>query len=277
MRNRSLSLCIIFVLSGLFCGQIFAETFPLYLDILKGSAQAFRYQVNGIDDASWFEVDGDERLIFFEAEDKAQDILYIQYTQDRVSWKNCAAVGYDLDTGHWRALEPGHLVQEVLPSEGKSSLRVSGGGSALLPLGDLQDHYTNEYGITARISYSSDSASSFALFGEFGYGKADSKNILYTGFNDMSAGVGSSFRTSYGPFQLSSEISGGAILHVPEYREGYEGSETYIDEYGSIGIEAGMGISEDHEIFLRGRLFVFPEQERLGLLSGIQAGATVGL
>lgn len=247
------------------------ETVSLRVQTLSGPAAAYRYMLAGRNQGIWQEVPADTSLISFQTSDRENELILLEYTDDLESWLPCAEISYDLMTDRWQVSDAEHVDQELRVS----SVMIDSGAMMLLPVGDLRDHYGNEYGGLVR--FSKDSTAALGWFGELSYGMGLSNDARVDLFHDLGAGIGGSYTLEAGPATFRPYISGGLLLHMPDYAEGTSGDAFYIDEYGSLALQAAVSVSRSWDLFAESRLLVFPEQDRIGMLAGLHTGISVEL
>ncbi|HCS36714.1 MAG TPA: hypothetical protein DIW48_08555 [Sphaerochaeta sp.] len=251
--------------------SIFGSGNPTYLLVkpTTETVQAIRYQSGTLPTGPWIEMDMSIPTLVLQEFDSLHDRLYIQQSEDKLSWSSSYEYRYDPATEAWTI----HSGETRNPSLIDSlDIKLYG----LYPVFKSTTCYSHVLGAALKMNFSLDNQNRLFGYGEIAYSKGPSNTDWVESMQavNMSVGIGYGFDVA-DKLQVIPELGYGLVLHLLDAdfdEDGTSTAETFLDQQVRFSLNLGYALTETYELIVAPLGVLFFEKGSVGTLFGLHTG-----
>lgn len=266
------AVCTIFLLL-LSCAALFAASNLLSLKVRSTDdrIQAFRCQQGPEAESLWKELEGAAPTMSLEAFDYVQDKLFIQQSEDSVSWSETYAYHYDAATDVWRLAS--HKTSELQRS-------ITAYAVAMRTASPIVHLYETSYGAGVEFMQETPFLQNAVFIADFSASGADSNNVFMDQFLILNGRFGLGYKIAVTKrLNLVPSFTYGVLAHTGNTDLDHDGNverQWYFDQQvrGSLGFD--FMLNNGMSMVVKPEVAAFFESNNVGFLYGITAGLKFG-
>ncbi len=266
--KKSVCISLLLVTSTAF---IFASVNPISI-LIKPTAETvktIRYQTGIVSGDSWIEMDIPCPLLVLEGFDRSKDVLYIQQSEDQVSWSDCYEFRYNAAVQAWEVsqatAEKANFIDSV-------DIKLYG----LYPYGKCATYYSHLLGTGLKMNFNLNKDEKLIGYSEITYNRGPSKTDWVDSMQAVSISVGLGYSFPLGSrMQISPELGYGVIFHLLNGdldEDGEDSLEIFTDQQVRLSLNLSYALGNKYEIFLAPLGVLFFEDGDIGTMFGCQIG-----
>ena len=266
--QKSFYIGLLFFASATF---VFASENPISI-LIKPAAEtvkAFRYQTGIEPGVSWIEVDIPSPVLVLEGFDSSNDVLYIQQSQDLLTWSDSYEYRYNPTAHAWKVSSEATTKQSLVDSV---DVKVHG----LFPYGKSATCYSYVLGAGLKMNFYVDKTENLIGYGEVAYSWGPSKTDWVDSMQAVSMSVGMGYSFSLGSrMQVSPELGYGVLFHFLNGDfddDGVKALEVFTDQQVRFSLNLSYTLGGTYEFFIAPMGVLFFEDGDIGTLFGCQSG-----
>ncbi len=254
-----------------FAVHIFAAGNPVSIQIKQAdeTVRTFRYQTGVQPGDSWIAVDSTSPVLVLEGFDSSKDVLYIQQSEDLVTWSDSYEYRYNPTANTWdvslAAAKKASLVDSV-------DVKLYG----LFPYGKSEICYSYVLGAGLKMNVTLDKEEKLIGYCEFSYSRGPSKTDWADFMQAIGMSVGMGYRIPLGSsIQVSPELGYGVLFHllIADFdMDGVHSLEVFTDQQVRFSLNLSYALDSTYEIFGAPLGVLFFEDGAIGTMFGFQSG-----
>ncbi len=262
------------VLILLCAAKIFASGDPISIQItpMTESVKTVRYQTGIEPKNSWTVLGIPAPVLALEEFDSSKDVLYIQQSEDALTWSDSYEYRYDPAAKAWEISQ-----KSLKGTSSIDSLDVKLYG--LYPYGSSTVCYSHLLGAGLKMNVALNPDNSLIGYSEFAYSRGPSESdwVEVMQSIDLSAGLG--YRIPLGSrAQISSELGYGVLIHLLDAdfdEDGTNTLEVFIDQQVRVSLNLSIAMGDTTELFFGPLGVLFFEDGNIGTMVGGQSGIRI--
>ncbi len=242
---------------------------PLHIQVrpVSKTVRAFRYQTGPTPSGSWTEVDMSHSVLALDSFDSTQDRLFIQQSEDLLSWGDTYTYQHDSTKDAW-----GLMHTEKHEKKAIESLDVKLYG--LYPVSKSSTYYSSVLGTGLKLNIALDQDDKLIAYGEVAYSRGPSKSDWTDAMQAVNISVGLGYRFGLSEkLQLAPELGYGVVLHLLKADfdgDGTEALETFLDQQVRFSLNLTYALTDTYTLTVAPLGVLFFEKGTIGSLLGIQ-------
>ncbi|MDD3057500.1 MAG: hypothetical protein PHO72_04235 [Sphaerochaeta sp.] len=242
---------------------------PLNIQVkpVSKTVKAFRYQTGPTPSGSWTEVDSSHSVLALDSFDSTQDTLFIQQSEDLLTWGNTYTYRYDFPTDVWSLT---HTEPHEKKAVDSLELKLYG----LYPASKSSTYYASVLGTGLKLNIALNEHDKLIGYGEVAYSRGPSKSDWTEAMQAANISVGLGYRFGLSEkLHLVPELGYGVVVHLINAdfdEDGTKTLETFFDQQLRLSLNLTYAFNDTYTLLVAPLGVLFFEKNSMGTLFGVQ-------
>jgi hypothetical protein len=201
--------------------------------------------------------------------DSAKDVLYVQQSEDRITWSDSYLYKYNPTAKAWEVSLPTPKKPSLVDS---FDVKLYG----LYPYGNSADYYSYVLGTGLKMNVSLGKGGKLLGYGEVTYSRGPSETDWVDSLQAAGLSVGMGYRIPLSSkLQLTPELGYGVLFHILEAdfdEDGENTLEVFADQQVRFSLNLSFALGDNYELFIAPLGVLFFEDGAIGAMFGCQSG-----